>query len=303
MSKVAVIIPCLNEEAAIARVVADCRTHIPFSDVYVLDNGSDDETARVAVEAGALVIHSPLRGKGNVVRHAFRVVEADFFILIDGDGTYPLSEAQRLLNVAKDHNYDMVMGSRLENGNTEAFRPLHYLGNRFFTGLVRVLFNFPVQDLLTGYRVFSRQFAKQINLISGGFEVETELTIRAMAQKLPFCEVSIPYGQRAIGGKSKLRTFRDGYRILMTIVRFFMYFRPLFFFAILAAVFGLVGFVGKNELRSSAFLVSGLFFVLGFYLDWRLNLERLGIISNKALNGFSKDQDHPLSRSNDTRAA
>lgn len=274
--KVAVIIPCLNEAAAIAKVVADCRVHLPYADVYVLDNGSEDDTALIARDAGAHVIHSPLRGKGNVLRHAFRVLDADYFLLVDGDGTYPLSEAERLLQIAREYNYEMVMGSRLKLGKSEAFRPLHYLGNLFFTGLVRVLFNFPVQDLLTGYRVFSRRFACEMKLLSRGFEIETELTIRAMAQNLAFCEVPIPYGERLNGGKSKLRTFRDGWRILGTVIRFLMYFRPLLFFGVLGSLLGLMAWgLWGNEIARVASSMGALFWVLGFYLDWQLNVRRL----------------------------
>lgn len=275
MQKIAVIIPCLNEEAAIGRVVADCKAHLPFADIYVLDNGSEDQTSSVAKHAGALVLYSPLRGKGNVVQHAFRVIEADFFLLIDGDGTYPLSEAQHLLKVAREHNYDMVMGSRLEQGNSQSFRPLHYLGNQIFTVLVRILFNFPMRDLLTGYRVFSRRFAKEMIFLSRGFEIETELTIRAIAQGLPFCEVAIPYGQRAIGGKSKLRTFRDGWKILLTIFKFFMYFRPFFFFTGLAVALSLFAGSVEGEFRTFLSVAAVMFFGIGFHLDWRMSMYRM----------------------------
>ena len=223
--KVAVIIPCLNEQAAILKVVKDCRHYLPKAEIYVLDNASEDDTAEVARQAGAHVIHSPLRGKGHVVRHAFRVLDADYFLLIDGDGTYPVAHAPRLLEIARTYNYEMVMGARLKNANPEAFRPLHFLGNKILTGLVRRLFAFPVEDLLTGYRVFSRRFARQVRLTSKGFEIETELTIRALAQNMAFCEVAIPYSERHSGGHSKLRTFRDGALIIAAIFRLFIFFK------------------------------------------------------------------------------
>lgn len=273
--KVAIIIPCLNESAAIARVVRDCRKHLPKADVYVLDNGSEDATGEIASKAGAKVIHSPQRGKGNVLRHAFRVIDADYFIMIDGDGTYPVQEAQRLLDLAEECNYEMVMGSRLQLGKPEAFRPLHYMGNRLLTGLVRVLFGFPVQDLLTGYRVFSRRFANEVSLISSGFEIETELTIRAMAQNLAFIEIPIEYGERTEGGKSKLRTFRDGWRILLTILRFMAYFRPLAFFSFLSGVsLGMAFALPQESARVPALAAAPMFFVLAFFLDFMLHHQQ-----------------------------
>lgn len=273
--KVAVIIPCLNEAAAIAKVVRECRRHLPAASVFVLDNGSEDETAAQAVQAGAEVIHSPLRGKGNVIRHAFRVIDADYFVMIDGDGTYPVQEAARLINLAAEYNYEMVIGSRLKLGKAEAFRPLHFLGNRLFTNLVRILFGFQVEDLLSGYRVFSRRFAAEVNLISRGFEIETELTIRAMAQNLAFCEVPIPYGERVEGGKSKLRTFRDGWKILLTIVRFLAYFRPMLFFTVLTAVCLAAGWYVESEALTMPLLVMApLFLALAFYLDFHVHHEQ-----------------------------
>ncbi len=273
--KVAVIIPCLNESAAIAKVVRDCHTHLPKADVYVLDNGSEDSTAKDAAKAGAQVIHSPQRGKGNVLRHAFRVIDADYFIMIDGDGTYPVIEAPRLLALAEECNYEMVMGSRLKLGKPEAFRPLHYIGNRVLTGLVRRLFGFPVQDLLTGYRVFSRRFTQEVNLISHGFEIETELTIRAMAQNLAFCEVPISYGERVEGGKSKLRTFRDGWKILLTIFRFLAYFRPLLFFSALSAMALGGSLLLTAQVQSALQVAAALLFTLAFFLDFILHHQLL----------------------------
>ncbi len=220
--RIAIVIPCLNESASIASVVRDCREYMPQARVCVLDNGSDDQTAEMALNAGAEVIHFPKRGKGLVLQHAFAVIDADYYVLIDGDGTYPVHEMPRLLDAAIQSGSDMVCGSRLKIGRPEAFRPLHFVGNKFFTGLVRILFGHPVQDLLTGFRVFSRSFVKDQQLKSTGFEIETELTIRALAQRRPFLEIPITYEKRHEGGKSKLRTFRDGWKILLTILRLFM---------------------------------------------------------------------------------
>lgn len=262
--KITVIVPCLNEELTVARVVRDCRRELPTAEVVVFDNGSVDGTAEAARAAGARVIPSPLRGKGNVLRHAFRVLDADYFVMIDGDGTYPVREARRLIEIAEGQGYEMVSGARLEDARPEAFRPLHFLGNRLFTFAVRALFGFPVRDLLTGFRVFSRRFAQEVTLLSRGFEVETEITVRAIAQDMAFTEVAIPYVERPQGSHSKLRTFRDGWRILMTIVWLLKDFRPLAFYVPLALV-------------SAPFTATGAAFVLvmGLHADSTLRARRL----------------------------
>lgn len=228
--KIAVLIPCLNEEASVGKVVADSFKHLPSAKVYVFDNGSNDSTSAVAAQAGATVIHCPLKGKGHVLRQAFQSVDADWYVMVDGDGTYPMHEAPRLLKMAQEFNYEMVMGSRLLQAHPDAFRRFHYFGNRLFTRITGIIFRYPVRDLLTGFRVFSRRFATEMNLLSKGFEIETEITIRAIEQHLPFTEIDIPYTERVAGSSSKLKTFRDGFRITKTILRFWMYFHPLTFF-------------------------------------------------------------------------
>lgn len=262
--KIAVVIPCLNEELTVGRVVADCRRELPSAEIVVFDNGSVDETSARAAAAGARVIPSPLRGKGNVLRHAFRVLDADYFVMIDGDGTYPAHEMRRLVDLARARGYEMVSGARLDDARREAFRPLHYVGNRVFTFAVRALFGFPVRDLLTGFRVFSRRFAREVTLLSRGFEVETEITVRAIAQDMAFVEVPIPYVERPVGSRSKLRTFRDGWRILVTMIWLLKDFRPLAFYVPLAvstAPFSLVG--------------ACVFVALGLHADSSLRAQRL----------------------------
>jgi glycosyltransferase involved in cell wall biosynthesis len=272
--KVAIVVPCLNEELTVAKVVADSRRNLPDARVYVLDNGSVDQTAALARQAGAEVIHSPLRGKGHVLRQAIRLIDADYFIMVDGDGTYPMEHASALLQIAIDCNYEMVMGSRLQMGKTEAFRPLHFLGNVAFTFMVRLLFGFPVKDLLTGFRVFSRRFVNEVHFVSNGFEIETELTIRAIAQNMAFVEVPIPYIERPTGSRSKLRTFRDGWIILRTVFRLLRGFRPLLFFTPLAALLLALATLAPAPLASAFTMASALLLTLGFFLSTRLDLER-----------------------------
>lgn len=273
--KIAVIIPCLNEEITVARVVQDCLRHMPDAGIFVLDNGSQDATAERAREAGAQVIHSPLRGKGNVLRHAFRVLDADYYVMVDGDGTYRASEAKRLVGIAHSLNYEMVCGSRLQSSEPEAYRPLHYLGNLLFTGSVKLLFGYPVQDLLTGFRVFSRRFTREVALQSPGFEVETEMTIRAIAQGLAFCEVPIPYVERPEGSKSKLRTFRDGWRISLTILRLLKVFQPHYFYLPLAAITFTAALFSTALVQSVLGMCAALFVGLSFFFDSQLSLRRL----------------------------
>ncbi len=279
--KIAVVIPCLNEEATVSKVVAESKKYLPRATVYVLDNGSTDKTSELAKRAGAEVIHSPLRGKGHVLRHAMRMIDADYFVMVDGDGTYPMIEAPRLIDLAKNQNYEMVMGSRLQMGRAEAFRPLHFLGNIGFTTLVRVLFGYPVKDLLTGYRVFSRRFVHEVNFMSSGFEIETELTIRAIAQNMAFIEVPVPYSERPAGSRSKLRTFRDGWIILRTVFRLLRNFRPLMYYLPLSALF-LTGACFGPSLTATAFSVaSALTATLAFYLATYLDLERFKLRESK----------------------
>lgn len=278
--KVAVIVPCLNEEITVAQVVRESKRLLPQAAVYVIDNGSTDGTAEAARAAGATVIPSPLRGKGNALRHAFRIIDADFYVMTDGDGTYGLDEGKRLLEFAVANGYEMVTGSRLEQGEKDAFRPMHFFGNRLFTATVRALFRFPVHDLLTGLRVFSRRFVRETNLISRGFEIETELTIRAIAQDLSFCEVPIAYVNRPRGSKSKLNTFRDGFKILFTIVRLWKDFKPLPFYTLLGTALIAASFAihSKNFFFQQ---MSALSFALGLYMDSRNRLERMQRKSSK----------------------
>ncbi|QUD88489.1 glycosyltransferase [Phenylobacterium montanum] len=243
-AEVAVIIPCYNEETAIGGVVSAFRAALPAATVYVYDNNSADRTRQVARDAGALVRRAPLQGKGNVVRQMFSDVEADIYVMVDGDGTYEAAAAPRLIEALIEEGCDMVTGARISQAQ-EAYRPGHVLGNRLLTGLVRHAFGCRVRDMLSGYRVFSRRFVKSFPAASARFEIEAELTVHALQMRLPTREVDTAYGARPDGSTSKLSTIRDGLRILRMIGLLLREERPLQFFGACSAVsFLLAGAMG-----------------------------------------------------------
>ncbi len=233
---VAVIIPCYNEESAIAKVVSDFKESLPTADVYVFDNNSSDNTAEVARQSGAIVRHVGYKGKGNVVRRMFADIEADLYVMVDGDDTYEAKAADIMIQKLIDENLDMVVGCRVENGDDKTYRPGHRFGNKMLTGTVSTIFNGSFTDMLSGYRVFSRRYAKSFPCQSHGFEIETELTIHALELRMRIGEVSTEYGERPEGSESKLSTYKDGIKILKTIIQLYAYERPLFFYSIMAAV-------------------------------------------------------------------
>jgi glycosyltransferase involved in cell wall biosynthesis len=232
---IAVLVPCFNEAAAIAKVVADFRAALPAATVYVYDNNSTDDTVAIAAAAGAEVRREARRGKGNVVRRMFQDIEADVYVMVDGDDTYDASVAPRLVARLVDDNLDMVVGKRIET-HQAAYRAGHRLGNRVLTGLVRRLFAAQIDDMLSGYRVFSRRFVKSFPSSSREFEIETELTVHAMQMRMAVAEVDTNYKERPPGSTSKLRTFRDGWRILLTITNLMRNERPLLFFSLVGAL-------------------------------------------------------------------
>jgi glycosyltransferase involved in cell wall biosynthesis len=238
--KVAVLVPCYNEELAIAAVVRDFHAALPEAAIYVYDNNSCDRTAEVARAAGAIVRHEPLQGKGNVVRRMFSDVEADVYVMVDGDATYHAPSAPHMIRKLLDDNLDMVVGTRLHTDVDGAFRQGHQLGNRLLTGFVAWLFGDRFADMLSGYRVFSRRFVKSFPALAHGFETETELAVHALSLKLPVAEVKTPYGARPPGSESKLHTYRDGWRILVTILKLTKRERPFFFFSVIFVVLALL---------------------------------------------------------------
>ena len=239
---IAVLVPCYNEEAAIGSVVRDFRQALPSATVYVYDNNSSDRTVEVAREAGAVVCNEPLQGKGNVVRRMFADIEADVFVMTDGDDTYDANSAPMMVQKLLDENLDMVNGKRVHR-EQEAYRPGHQFGNALLTSLVATIFGKRFEDMLSGYKVFSRRFAKSFPSLSSGFEIETELTVHALELRMPVAEVETHYGARPEGSESKLSTFADGFRILRMIATLIKEERPLQFFSTLFGLFAIASIV------------------------------------------------------------
>jgi len=236
---VAVLVPCYNEEQAIARVVADFRAALPEAAVYVYDNNSTDDTVAAAKRAGAVVRREGHQGKGHVVRRMFNDVEADIYVLVDGDATYDAPSAPAMIAKLLDERLDMVVATRVERQDT-AYRRGHRTGNLMLTGFVTHIFGRAFTDILSGYRVFSRRFVKSFPILSGGFEIETELTVHALELELPVGEVATPYYSRPTGSASKLSTWHDGFRILWTVLRLYRTERPLSFFGAFGIAFAIM---------------------------------------------------------------
>ena len=232
--KIAVLIPCYNEEPTVGRVVSGFRAVLPQAEIYVYDNNSRDGTWAAALAAGVTPRAEPMQGKGHVVRRMFADVEADVYILVDGDGTYDAGSAPFLLSRLIENRLDMVVGRR--RGEEEAYRAGHGFGNRLLTGAVARAFGAGFTDMLSGYRVLSRRFVKSFPALSTGFEIETELTVHALALRLPVCEIDTPYYARPEGSTSKLNTWRDGWRILLTIAKLLKEERPFAFFSAIAGL-------------------------------------------------------------------
>jgi glycosyltransferase involved in cell wall biosynthesis len=238
LARIAVLIPCYNEEKTVAQVVRDFRAALPGAMIYVYDNNSADQTIARATETGAIVRSEKYQGKGNVMRRMFSDIEADIYVLVDGDSTYHAASAPEMVDKLLMEQLDMVVGTRLTAHEGDAsFRRGHEFGNHLLTGFVSLIFGRQLTDMLSGYRVMSRRFVKSFPALAQGFETETELTIHALELKMPIAEVVTPYGSRPEGSESKLSTYRDGWRILLTIIALFKKERPLVFFTIL---FGLL---------------------------------------------------------------
>jgi glycosyltransferase involved in cell wall biosynthesis len=239
--RLAVLVPCFNEEAAVATVVADFRKALPAAKIYVYDNNSSDGTAAVAREAGAEVRSERRQGKGHVVRRMFADIDADIYVLVDGDATYDAPSAPRMVERLVDEHLDMVVGLRIDQA-VAAYRRGHRTGNRMLTGFLSSVFGQAFKDILSGYRVFSRRFVKSFPVLSDGFEIETELTVHALELAMPVAEIETPYYARLEGSVSKLNTWRDGFRILGTILKLYRSEKPLRFFVVIGTFLALVSF-------------------------------------------------------------
>ncbi|PHQ70549.1 MAG: glycosyl transferase family 2 [Sneathiella sp.] len=278
------MIPCLNEEMTIGQVIADFRSALPDARVIICDNASTDETARIAKDAGADVIYEAMPGKGNAVRRLFSDIEADIYVMVDGDATYEAAKAPEFVSYLLEHRLDMVCGKRIASADA-AYRTGHIMGNKMFTALVAAVFGQRFDDILTGYRVFSRRFVKSFPILSEGFEIETELTIHALELNMPVAEIASEYIERPEGSNSKLNTISDGLRISKLIIKLVKDERPMTFFGWLFLLFcsmslllgvplvlsfmetGLVERLPTAVLASSCMLLSFLFLACGFILD------------------------------------
>ncbi len=308
MSKIAVLIPCYNEEKTIAKVVADYRAALPEADIYVYNNNSTDRTAEIAKEAGAIVRNEYRQGKGNVVRSMFRQIDADCYLMIDGDDTYPAENAREMVECVLSGQADMVIGDRLSSTYfTENKRPFHNMGNVLVRRLINWLFHSNINDIMTGYRAFSKAFVKGFPVLSRGFEIETEMSIHAVDKNFLLKEIPVTYRDRPDGSESKLNTYSDGFKVLKTIFRLFREYRPLAFFSTFALLFLLITLilflpVFVDYLRTGlvdripTLVVSGVFgtcsllsFLVGVILDVVVKKDRQ--MYEVLMNFYLHDQD------------
>ncbi len=288
---VAVLIPCYNEAATVAKVVDDFRRELPEASVYVFDNCCTDETAAIAAEHEAIVIKEPRRGKGFVIDGMFDRIEADAYVMVDGDDTYPAEKVHALLEPVLNGDADMTVGARLHSHSETAFRPLHVFGNNLIRRLVNWVGHAKLTDIMSGYRAFSRRVVDRLPVVSAGFEVETEMTIQMLYYRMKIVEIPVLYRARPTGSQSKLRTFRDGLRVLWKVFTLFRSFKPLTFFGSIGLLFFICGILagippirdyittGKVPHLPLAILASGLMIlsagsiflgILLHSLNWRL---------------------------------
>ena len=292
MSKIVVLIPCYNEELTIEKVVTDFKRELPDADIYVYDNNSKDKTSQIAKEAGAVVVPEYRQGKGNVVRSMFRDIDADIYVMVDGDDTYPADEVHKLVEAVQDGN-DMVIGDRLSSTYfTENKRPFHNTGNSVVRYMINLIFKSDIKDVMTGYRAFSKRFVKTVAIMSPGFQIETELTATSLQYRYNVKSIPIAYRDRPEGSSSKLNTFSDGFKVIMTLFDLAKDYRPLLFFGALALVFFVLGllagipviveFIQTAYIAKvpSAILASGLMVIavllvmLGIIIDHQANKEK-----------------------------
>ncbi len=279
MKKIAVVIPCLNEELTIGKVINDFRSALPEADIYVIDNNSTDSTASVAIENNAFLITEKQRGKGLAVRKAFRKIEADIYILIDGDDTYPAQVVNSLLKPILEDTADIVVGTRLSKEDKSVFRIQNRLGNIFFRQTINTFFKADLTDILSGYRVMTREFVKRMQILSKGFEIETELTIMALNRGFRIVEIPVTLRSRPLGSFSKINVVKDGIKILREMISLFSYYKPLSFFGGLGLIEFLVscifGFLNYSAAEHNIVL---LVFSVGLALAGLLSISVGGIL-------------------------
>jgi glycosyltransferase involved in cell wall biosynthesis len=297
--RIAAIVPCHNEEAAVAKVVTDLHAAVPGITVYVYDNCSTDRTVERAMGAGAVVCREPLKGKGNVVRRAFADIDADIYLLIDGDDTYDTEAAPRMIAKLVEENLDHVVGVRREVAgckNGTAYRPAHATGNKVLNQIVCRIFGDSMGDMLSGYRIFSRRFVKSFPAVSREFEIETELTVHSLALRIPSMSMPVDFRDRAEGSESKLRTYRDGWRILNVILSLTRHERPMYFFGLLAGLSALLG-VGLGAPVLVTYLQTHMVpqFPSLFVASFLLVISCLGLMAGLVLEGIRKSR-HEASR-------
>lgn len=292
MSKIAVLIPCYNEELTVEKVVTDFKKELPEADVYVYDNNSKDRTAELARKAGAIVVPEYRQGKGNVVRSMFRDIDADIYVMVDGDDTYPANEVHKLIEAVEEGN-DMVIGDRLSSTYfTENKRPFHNTGNSMVRIMINKIFKSDIKDVMTGYRAFSRRFVKTVAIMSPGFQIETELTATSLQYRYNVKSIPITYRDRPEGSSSKLNTFSDGFKVIMTLFDLAKDYRPLLFFGLLSVLFFIVGLligmpviiefiqtayitkVPSAILASGIMIIAVLLIMLGLIIDHQANKEK-----------------------------
>ena len=302
MDKIAVLIPCYNEEKTIAKVVKDARAALPEAVIYVYDNNSRDRTVELARQAGALIRYEHMQGKGNVIRRMFREIDAHCYIMVDGDDTYPMEYAREMADKVLKANADMVVGDRLSTTYfTQNKRPFHNFGNSLVRKSINLLFKSEIKDIMTGYRAFSYQFVKTFPVMSKGFEIETEMTIHAVNNNMQVENVLVDYRDRPEGSESKLNTYSDGIRVLMTIGRLFREYRPFPFFSLMAGVLLLLAMsffipVFAEYLKTGLVLKFPTLIVCGFVSMAAIQSFFAGMILNNIVQRDRKDFELELNR-------
>ena len=303
MDKIAVLIPCYNESKTIGKVIEDVKRCLPQSVIYVYDNNSSDDTAEIAARKGAIVRYENMQGKGNVIRRMFREIDAEAYIMIDGDDTYPAENAAEMVRMVLEDNADMVVGDRLSSTYfTENKRPFHNLGNTLVRGTINRLFDNDIKDVMTGYRAFSYNFVKTFPVLSKGFEIETEMTIHAVDKKMNVQNVIIEYRDRPDGSESKLNTYSDGMKVLYTIIRLFKDYKPKQFFNILSGILAIIAIaffipVFITYVQTGQVPRIPTLFVCGFVLLAAIQAYFSGMILSTLIQKNKQDFEHRLIQS------